>query len=593
MMALMRRRLPWILLALAVAGAAAWSFGLRSFRTQPEPRTAAPRHEEELPWFEDVGPTRGVTFRHVDPKSELHLITETTGSGVAWIDYDNDGWPDLLCVQSCRFPFAPAGDVPGSRLYRNNRDGTFRDVTAELGLDCRGFGMGCAVGDFDNDGFDDLIITFFGEVKLYHNRPGGALGRKFVDVTAASGLGNFLWATSCAWADFDGDGLLDLYVCQYVVVDPAKPRTCFDERSNTYYECPPLHHPLTTHRIFRNTGNGRFEDVSKTSGVADAPPAAGLAVVAVDLDGDGRSDIYVANDISPAYLFHNQGGGRFVEKALPSGCALGPQGKPISGMGVVAVDLDGSGRPSLVVTDFQNAPNAVFLNRGGLRFDEAGTSSGLGPLSLPRLKWGIVSLDVNLDGVPDLAVASGHVYRNEPKLAGALHAQGAQLFLGTGGGRFTDASNRAGRDFVAPRAGRGLSAADFDNDGRPDLAINGLGEQLALLRNTVSTNNNWISLAVVGDGKKSNLNAIGAKVKVEAGGKTQYHWIVGGGSYLSASDRRLLIGLGAADKADKIIVRYPSGVEQTYTDVGARRWWRLREGNPVPEDATPKRPDQK
>jgi hypothetical protein len=453
--------------------------------------------------------------------------------------------------------------------------------------------MGCAVGDFDNDGFDDLVVTFLGGVRLLHNQEGGGGKRRFVDVTTGSGLDDPHWATSCAWGDIDGDGLLDLYVCNYVETDPSDPKTCFDKDRKLHYQCSPTMYPLTKHRLFRNLGKGKFRDVTEVSGVGAAPLAPGLAVVMVDLDGDGRLDIFVANDMYPSYLFHNQGGGKFQEKAMLSGCGIGPDGLRIAGMGVAVGDLDGSARPSLFVTNFQKTPNVMFLNRGGMQFDDVSMRNGIGAASLPRLKWGTVLFDADLDGLPDLAVVSGHVHRTAEQVFGTSYAQSAQIFLGIGGGKYKEVSDEAGADFIKPRPARALACADFDNDGRPDLAVGTIGGPIALLRNNRASQNSWISLDLVGDGKKSNRNAIGATVKVEAGGKAQHHWVIGGGSYLSASDRRLLIGLGTADKADKVTVRYPSGVVQTYTNVEARRWWRLREGNPVPEDATPKRSGQK
>jgi hypothetical protein len=583
-------RLVWFV-PLLVLPAVLWALGAWPFRAAapaPVPPPAAPAPGQ--PWFEEVSEARGVSFRHFDPATPRHLIQETMGSGLAWIDYDNDGWPDLFCVQVCAIGSEGAADAPASRLYRNNGDGTFRDVTGEVGLDCRDFGTGVAVGDFDNDGFDDLAVASLGGVRLFHNRakPGG--GRRFVDVTAASKIENPHWATSCAWGDIDGDGLLDLYVCNYVETDPKNPLVCRHPERGLYYQCSPTAYPLARHRLYRNKGGGEFEDVTTSSGVAAASPAPGLGVVMVDLDGDGLLDIYVANDMHPAYLFHNQGGGKFVEKALPSGCGLGPAGARVAGMGVVAADLDGSGRPSLFVTNFQKEPNVLFRNRGGLRFEEASGPSGLGPPSLSKLGFGTVPLDADLDGTTDLAIANGHVHRTAPELFGVPYAQEAQLFLGDGRGKFRDVSAGTGPDFSKPRVGRGLAAADFDNDGRPDLALSGVGEPVALLRNATPTENAWVSLDIVGDGVKSNRNAVGAVVSVEAGGRTQTFFVVGGGSYLSASDRRLLVGLGAAAKVSKVTVRFPSGRRQVYENLPARTWWRLLEGKDAPEPVAPLRP---
>jgi hypothetical protein len=293
----------------------------------------------------------------------------------------------------------------------------------------------------------------------------------------------------------------------------------------------------------------------------------------------------------PAYLFHNQGGGRFVESALGSGCALGPNAKTMAGMGVDAGDVDGSGRPSLFVTNFQDEPNVLFSNAGGLRFREASSQSGLGPASLSRLGFGTVLCDFDLDGRLDVVVANGHVHRYAASGDGTpLFKQEAPLFVGRGDGRFRDASATAGSYFREKRVGRGLAWADYNNDGRPDLAVSHNGGPAALLRNRTETSNNWVRLELIGDGKASNRNAIGARVEVETGGVKQVRFVNGGGSYLSASERRLLIGLGPASRVDRVTVRWPSGREQTYRDLAARTWWRLSEGNDQPEERVPAPP---
>ena len=555
-------------------------------------RSSAPSEQAEtsskgLPRFEDVTARAGITFRHFDPATPHHLITETMGSGVAWIDYDADGWPDLVCVQDGPLPPSTTANPPTHRLYRNTRDGTFTDVSEAVGLNVAAFGMGVAVGDFDNDGFDDLVITSLGGLTLFHNEPHPAApgGRHFVDVTNDSGLAgtNPHWGTSCAWGDLDGDGLLDLYVCNYVVIDAAKPVTCRDRDRPIYHSCSPTAYPITTHRLYRNRGGGKFQDVSSTSGIASARPGAGLGVVIGDLDGDGRPDIYVANDMFSAYLFHNQtqpgGPITLVERAGLSGCALGPNGVSMSGMCAEIADVDGSGRPSIFVTNFQDQPNVLFQNLGGLRFREMSGPSGLGAPSRSKLGFGAVFLDADGDGNPDVAVANGHVYRTAQELLNVPYAQEMQLFRGDGKGRFRDVSRSCGREFSSPRVGRGLARGDFDNDGRPDLVVSSVGGPLALFRNTTETANNWIGLELSGDGKTSNRNAIGAVVTVEAGGQTRTHFIVGGGSYLSASERRLTIGLGPdAKQVDRIAVRWPSGRTQEYRGLAAGRYWQLREG---------------
>ncbi len=541
--------------------------------------TVSSDKEPGLPWFEDVTAAAGIDFVHFDSATPLFYIQETIGSGLGWIDFDNDGWPDLFCVQDGPVRPRPGGPRPTNRLYRNRRDGTFADVTEQAGLARAGYGMGCAVGDFDNDGFDDLAVTYLGEIVLYRNNGNGT----FADVTAAARLRNPHWGTSCGWGDVDGDGFLDLYVCNYVEVDLDNYPVCETGKKKRLYVCPPLVFPHVSHKLFRNNGDRTFTDASAASGVAAAPPAPGLGVVMTDLDGDGKLDVYAANDLKPQYLFHNQGGGRFVEKALLSGCGLAAGGRPVSGMGVEAGDLDGGGRPSLFVTNFHNEGSVLFRNRGGLVFHEASTPSGLGPPSIDRLGFGTVFVDADLDGSLDVAVANGHIHRESRELYNAAFAQRPQLFLGDGRGRFRDVSDGVGEYFRSARVGRGLAWADFDNDGRPDLAFSHCGRPTVLLRNAVETRNHWIGLELVGDGKLSNRNAVGARVAIEADGGRQVRFVNGGGSYLSASERRLLVGLGASASARRVTVTWPSGREQTLADVPGGRWWRLEEGKDLPE----------
>jgi hypothetical protein len=584
----LRRRLGLVLAgaALLLAGSALVGCG-SSPATTPAAKDDAPalRPTPGLPWFEDITAAAGIDFQHFDSSTPLHYMQETLGSGVAWIDYNNDGWPDLFCVQDG--PVRPAAARPTSKLYRNNGDGTFTDVTKEVGLDRPGFGMGCCVGDYDNDGFDDLVVTYVGGIVLYHNEPDGKGGRHFVDVTARAGLRDPHWATSCAWGDIDGDGFLDLYVCNYVKFDLDHYPDCTDAKTGVRSHCSPVLFANVPHMLFRNNGNGTFTDISASSGIAAVAPGPGLGVVMCDLDGDGKLDIYVANDLKPGFLFHNQGGGRFVEKALLSGCGLAGTGNYIAGMGVDAGDLDGSGRPSLFITNFQDNPNIFFRHRGGLHFEDWSFPSGLGGPSIHRLGFGTVFFDADLDGCLDIAVANGHVDSEAPRKYGIPMAQEAQLFLGDGKGRFRDVSSEAGVYFNQLWVGRGLACADFDNDGRPDLVFSHNAGRMALLHNRTETKNSWVCLELIGDGKKSNRNAIGARVEIEAGGRRQVRYVNGGGSYLSASERRLQVGLRTAERAERVSVLWPSGRKQTFTDLEARRWWRLHEGRDQPERIVP------
>lgn len=545
------------------------------------------------PRFEDITSASGIDFLHFDPSTPQNNILETMGSGLGWIDYNNDGWLDLFCVQDGLIRPSPTDDsLPTNKLYRNNGDRTFADVTEAVGLGRSGYGMGCAVGDFDNDGFDDLVTTLWGGLILYHNEPDDHGDRHFVDVSTTAGMHDPHWATSCGWGDVDNDGDLDLYVCNYAEVDLTNYPRCEYGPKKIIFSCAPWNFASVSHRLYRNDGNGKFADVTESSGIADASPAHGLGVILTDLDGDGRIDIYVVNDLRPAYLFHNQGDCRFIEKALFSGCALGSSGENIAGMGVDAGDVDESGRPSLFVTNFHFSQNVLYLNAGGLLFHYGTHRSGLGRPSIDRLGFGTVFCDFNLDGKLDLAVANGHVERNAAEVFGATHAQKAQLFQGQGSGRFRDGSVEAGAYFREPRVSRGLAWADFDNDGLPDLAFSHNGGPIALLHNRTETANGWLRLELVGDGQKSNRNAIGARVEIETTAGKQVRFINGGGSYLSASERRLLVGLGPAHRAESVSVHWPSGCVQTFHNLEGRRWWRLHEGEALAESVEPTPPSR-
>jgi hypothetical protein len=557
----------------------------------PEAPPAGEAEAVETPiHFEDVTSAAGITFVHHDGATDMHYIQETIGSGVGWIDYDGDGWQDLFCVQGGPVFPDPTRPRPTSRLYRNRGGNRFVDVTEQVGLDQPGYGMGCAVGDFDNDGFDDLVVTYFRGIRLYHNQADGKGGRRFVDITKPAGLDNPHWATSCAWGDIDNDGWLDLYVCNYVEVDLEHYQPCVHPTLHLRHVCHPRVFPAARDCLFRNQGNGTFAEISQSSGITQVEPQGpGLAVAMLDLDGDGKLDIYVANDMAPAFLFHNQGQGKFVEKGVLSGCGLETGGGYLAGMGIAAGDVDDSGRPSLLVTNYQDEPNYLFLNRGNLVFADATHTSGLGPPSIPFLAFGVVLFDADLDGALDVAIANGHVYRNAEQIRGAPFKQTAQFFQGSGTGTFQEITSGVGPYFRRRLAGRGLARADFDRDGRPDLVFSHNGGPLVLLRNTTTSAGNGIQLELVGDGLKSNRNAIGAVVEVEAGGKRQVYWVQGGGSYLSASSRTLLIGLGATAKAERLRVTWPSGDKQEFADLAAGKAYRLFEGRPEPEEILPAR----
>jgi hypothetical protein len=565
-----RRPLPGSLLLAALLAVGLGCSG----QPTPPPEADEPAAQTDI-HFEDVTAQAGIDFTHFDTATPTHYIMETMGSGLAWIDHDNDGLHDLYCAQAQAILPESGSPQPTARFYRNTGNGRFVDATRLVGLDQSGFGMGCAVGDFDNDGFDDLAVTYFKGLRLYHNRPDGQGGRRFVEVSQEAGLRNPHWGTSCGWGDVDGDGWLDLYVCNYVEVDLEGYRPCVHPRFKENYVCPPRAFPGASGRLFRNNGNGTFSDVSESSGVAST--GAGLGVVLVDLDADGRQDIYVANDMKPAFLFHNQGGGKFVEKGVLSGSGLQSGGRYMAGMGIALGDVEGTGRPSLLVTNYHNEPNNLFLNRGKLYFADGTHTSGLGPGSMNYLGFGAVMVDANLDSQLDVVVANGHVLRNAELLDQVPYEQTAQVFEGLGGGRFRDVSTGAGAYFRRKLVGRGLAWCDFDNDGRPDLAYTHNAGPLVLLRNTSKSVGHSLSLELVGDGKKSNRNAIGAVVEIKHNGRRQVQWVHGGGSYLSANDRRLIFGLGESEGMTEVEVTWPSGHRQQYGPLKAGVY-RLHEG---------------
>jgi|688.fasta_scaffold31781_4 hypothetical protein len=548
----------------------------------PDPGKKPEDSTQGSPWFEDVTQTSAIRFQHFDSATPRHLIHETMGSGIAWIDYDVDGWPDLFCVQSCPLQGERPADLT-SKLFRNNQDGSFTDVSERVGLNKVGFGMGAAVGDFDNDGFPDLLVTYLGDMALYHNQPAPGGSRRLVDIADAAGLKNPHWGTSAAWGDIDQDGDLDLYVCNYCEVDLAKYPICEDSRTKVAMCCPPSHFPAVAHKLFRNKGDLTFTDVSVESGVTAPSPAPGLAVAMVDLDADGRLDIYVANDMKPAFLFHNQGGGRFVEKALASGCALGLDGSLVAGMGIAVGDVDDSGFPSIFVTNFEKKPNILFLNRGNLNFRESSMRSGLGGPSIPFLKFGTEFLDADLDGNLDVVVANGHIHRAAKQFADNGYPQNAQIFRGLGSAKFVDVSARSGEYFSTPKVGRGIAVADYNRDGLPDLAFSNVGDGVKLLRNATRTANAGISLDLIPQGSSAPCNAVGARVVAKAGESKKTFFVVGGGSYLSGSEQRILLGLGSASQLDALQVIWPSGRRQDLSGTSLRTGaaFRIKEGSPA------------
>jgi len=538
--------------------------------------------------FVNVTGKAGIHFQHFDGRTEKEYIMETMGSGLGWLDYDQDGLMDLFLVQSSVFVGPASNSAPTCKLFKNLGNGTFRDVTEQVGLGHVGCGMGVAIGDIDNDGFPDLFLTCYGKPNvLYHNVSDGKGGRRFEDITAAAGLADHLdwherpnFSTSAAFLDYNNDGRLDLFVCSYVHIDLKNYPPCKDSRGKLD-SCPPSAFRGTRCLLYRNNGNLTFTDVSKEAGI-DQPNAKALGVVALDLDGDGLVDIFVANDSVPNFLFRNLGNGRFESMGPSCGCTVNLMGIPQAYMGVDADDLDGDGLPDLFSTAFTRETDTFFRNEGRCQFLDVTQGSGLGPPSWWPLGFGTCFLDIASKGSLDIVVTNGHVSRNvdEDHNPDNTFRQRAQLYLNDGRGRFQHISRIAGDYFQEQHVGRGLAACDFDNDGRMDLAFNNSGEPAVLLHNETKTPNHWFRLELVGT--KSNRDAIGARVSVKVGDRRLVRHRKGGGSYCSASDPRLLIGLSQAQKVDQVEIRWPSGLVQRLGPFDADRGYLIVEGDDKP-----------
>jgi hypothetical protein len=537
-----------------------------------------------VPSFTDDAGAVGLRFIFDNGSSPLHQLPEQSSGGVALLDYDGDGWLDVYCAQGGVFPpggtaFQAVGPTHGQdaratggdRLFRNRGDGTFEDATASSGLAGlpQGYGHGVAVGDYDGDGDPDLFLTRWGGYALYRNHGDGTFG----DATEAAGLGGVRgWPTSAAFADFDGDGDLDLYVCHYVAWDPGNPRLCRNQSTGAYIVCNPLESTAEPDHLLRNDG-GRFTDVTAQSGLVDRN-GRGYGVVAADFDDDGRIDLFVANDLSANYLLRNLGGMRFEEVGHLAGVAGNAGGGYQAGMGVAAGDLDGDGRIDLAVTNFFGESTTFYRNLGGGLFADHTLEAGLAAASRGLLGFGIAFLDANNDGRLDLATANGHVNDLRPNYP---YWMPAQLLVGTGEGRMEDVTGRSGAAWRVPRMGRGLAVGDLDNDGRQDVLILSHNQPLAYLHNRTRGGR---SLTVRLEGRGANRDAVGARVTVVAGGARRVAWRIGGGSFQSASDPRLHFGLGDAPRVDSLEVAWPSGRVDRYTGLRADAGYLLREGRP-------------
>lgn len=519
--------------------------------------------------FTDVTAEAGIEFEHHNGRSGRKYLPETLGSGVAFFDYDSDGDQDLFLVNSR--PWTGTGEGVTSKLYRNRGDGQFEDVTAESGLAIPMYGMGAAPADFDNDGFSDLYITVLDGDRLFRNRGDGT----FVDVTRAAGINNARFGTSAAWLDFDVDGHLDLMVANYVQWSVAEDLWCsMDGTSKTY--CTPESYPGQPSVLYRNRGNGTFEDVSAAAGVDD-PTAKALGIVVLDYDSDGMPDIFQANDTQPNKLYRNEGDGTFGEHGIPAGIAYAEDGKARGAMGVDAADYDRSGRFHLLVGNFANEMLNLFHNEGnGLFVDEAPTSE-IGRDSFLSLTFGAFFFDYDLDGHPDVFCANGHLDEEIEIVQPAVKfAQPPQLFRNDGSGRFELALSEVGPDFAVPVVGRGAAYADYDSDGDLDVVVTTNDGPAKLLRNDGGNANNYLRVRL--RGVQSNRDGIGAQLTLASDSGTQVQVIRSGSSYCSQSEIVATFGLGSDTSVRSLAVRWPSGTIDMHQNLNPNQQIVLTEG---------------
>jgi hypothetical protein len=521
----------------------------------------------------DVTAQAGIRFRHNSGAYGGKLLPETLGAGCAFLDYDRDGWQDILLVNGLDWPghkdwSGLKREASTLKLYRNNRNGTFSDVTHRAGLDVEMYGMGVAIGDYDNDGYPDILVTCVGQNRLFRNTGKGT----FVDVTKSSGLaGRQAFSTSALWFDFDRDGLLDLFVCNYVKWSPEHDVFCsLDGKHKSY--CTPEAYRGETCWLFRNRGNGTFEDVTATSGIFDSSSKS-LGVAMLDYDRDGWPDLLVTNDTQPNKLYRNQRNGRFKDVAVEAGIAFSVEGRARAGMGVDAADFDNSGNPGIAITNFDNEMTGLYRLSDGGNYIDVAMQSGVGLASKDKLGFGCVFLDADLDGALDLAVVNGHIDDTVRNISGVGYAQPPQLFLSGGKGTFADVAAAVGGGFSQPKVGRGLAYGDFDRDGDLDLLITTNNGPAYLYRSDQTAGNRSIRIRLVGT--KSNRDAIGAAVKIfhgtANGTSIQSRLVKGGSSYLSQSELPVTFGLGKRDKIDRLLIEWPSGRSEEYKNLAAGR----------------------
>jgi enediyne biosynthesis protein E4 len=559
----------------------------RAILSQVQEKTAA-----------QAAPDLGISFVNVAKESGLNAKTifggehknkyllETTGCGVAFYDYDNDGWLDIFLVNGSRLEGFASGQEPTSHLFKNNRDGTFTDVTEKAGLKRSGWGQGVCVGDYDNDGFDDLFVTYFGKNVLYHNNGNGT----FTDVSEKAGVAGkkTRWGTGCAFVDYDRDGHLDLFVANYIALDLATapvPESGPCLYKGVMVACGPPGLAGDTNILYHNNGNGTFTDVSEAAGITQANGFYGLGVLTGDFDNDGWPDIYVANDSTPSAMYQNKRNGKFVDVGMEAGCVLSADGKPQAGMGVSAADYDLDGNLDIVKTNFAGDTPSLYHNKGNWNFEDSTFTGGLGAHT-QFLGWGCGFFDMDNDGWPDILICNGHVYPEVEQLkTEAGYPQRKLLYRNLRNGHFEDVSMNAGAGLSTPYASRGCAFGDFDNDGDLDIVVNTINDYPQLIRCDSRLSNNWIKVKTIGT--RSNRSGIGARLKCithlpgQEKPHSQIDEVRSGGSYISQNDLRVHFGIGKAEKIELLEIRWPSGEVDTLKDVKPNQQLFVEEGKGI------------